>query len=214
MMRWLCSLLLLALLTADELTPEEEAQAKLAKVRRIYVDILTGGDPALHLRELIIASVQNSRLFVMTEEEDKADAVLKGAADDTVFTDLFTSSENMNAHSTSGSGSGATTSKSTTSHQYGGMGIGENESHRTEERKHEAVATVRLVDKDGDVIWSTTQESLGGKFVGAGADVANKIAKKLAADYKRALKETDPPEKPTKKRVNERLKAILPPGFP
>src|ERR1700682_4084511 len=214
MMRWLCCLLLLAPLAADELTPEEEAQAKLAKVRRIYVDILTGGDPALHLRELIIASVQNSRLFVMTEEEDKADAVLKGAADDTVFTDLFTSSENMNAHSTSGSGSGATTSKSTTSHQYGGMGIGENESHRTEERKHEAVATVRLVDKDGDVIWSTTQESLGGKFVGAGADVANKIAKKLATDYKRAVKETAPPEKPAKKPVNERLKAILPPGFP
>jgi hypothetical protein len=164
-MRRLCWLLLLAPLVADELTPEEEAQAKLAKVRRIYVDILTGGDPALHLRELIITSVQNSRLFVLTEEEDKADAVLKGAADDTVFTDLFTSSENMNAHSTSGSGSGATTNRSNTTHQYGGIGIGESESHRTEERKHEAVATVRLVDKEGDVIWSTTQESLGGKFV-------------------------------------------------
>ena len=192
-MRRLCWLLLLAPLVADELTPDEEAQAKLAKVRRIYVDILTGGGPALHLRDLIITSVQNSRLFVLTEEEDKADAVLKGAADDTVFTDLFTSSEGMNAHATSGSGSGATTSRSTTSHQYGGMGIGENETHRTEERKHEAVATVRLVDKEGDVIWSTTQESLGGKFVGAGADVANKIAKKP---------------------VNDRLKAILPFGVP
>jgi len=208
-MRRLCWLLLLAPLVADELSPDEEAQDKMAKVRRIYVDILTGGGPALHLRDLIITSVQNSRLFVLTEEEDKADAVLKGAADDTVFTDLFTSSENMNAHSTSGSGSGATSSRSTTTHQYGGMGIGESETHRTEERKHEAVATVRLVDKDGDVIWSTTQESLGGKFVGAGADVANKIAKKLAADFRRATE-----DKVAKKPVNDRFKAILPFGVP
>ena len=213
-MRRLGWLLLLAPLVADELSPEEEAQAKLAKIRRIYVDVFTGGGPALHLRDLIITSVQNTRLFVLTEAEDKADAVLKGAADDTVFTELFTSSEGLNTHSTSGSGTGATTSRTTGGHQYAGFGLGENESHRTEERKHEAVATVRLVDKEGDVIWSTTQESLGGKFVGAGADVANKIAKKLAIDYKRALKESDPAEKPAKKPVNERLKAILPPGFP
>jgi len=187
-MRRLCWLLLLAPLVADELTPDEEAQARLAKVRRICVDILTGGGPALHLRDLIITSVQNTRLFVLTEEEDKADAVLKGAADDTVFTDLFTSSENMNAHSTSGGGSGATSSKSTTTHQYGGMGIGESETHRTEERKHEAIATVRLVSKDGDVIWSATAESLGGKFVGASADVADKIAKRLVTDYAAAKK--------------------------
>jgi hypothetical protein len=213
-MRWLCCLFLLAPLAADELTPEEESQAKLAKIRRIYVDVLTGGAPALHLRDLIITSVQNTRIFVLTEEEDKADAVLKGAADDKVFTDLFTSSENMNTHTTSGSGTGATTSRTTGGHQYSGFGIGESETHRTEERKHEAVATVRLVDKEGDVVWSTTQESLGGKFVGASADVANKIAKKLATDYKRAQKDSDSPEKPAKKPVNERLKAILPPGFP
>ncbi|MDP8979631.1 MAG: hypothetical protein M3O35_03455 [Acidobacteriota bacterium] len=203
-MRGLCWLLLLAPLAADELSPDEEAQAKLAKVRRIYVDILTGGAPALQLRDLIITSVQNSRLFILTEEEDKADAVLKGAADEKVFTDLFTSSESLNAHSTSGSGTGATTSRTSGGHQYAGFGVGENETHRTEERKHEAVATVRLVDKEGDVIWSTTQESLGGKFVGAGADVANKIAKKLAVDYKRASD-----DKPTRKPAKPAFPLIL-----
>ena len=203
-MRGLCWVLLLAPLAADELTPDEEAQAKLAKVRRIYVDILTGGAPALQLRDLIITSVQNSRLFILTEEEDKADAVLKGAADEKVFTDLFTSSESLNAHSTSGSGTGATTSRTNGGHQYAGFGVGENETHRTEERKHEAVATVRLVDKEGDVIWSTTQESLGGKFVGAGADVANKIAKKLAVDYKRASD-----DKPTRKPAKPPFPPIL-----
>jgi hypothetical protein len=50
------------------------------------------------------------------------------------------------------------------------------------------VAAVRLVNKDGDVIWSTTQESLGGKFRGSSADVADRITKKLLEDYDRAKK--------------------------
>jgi hypothetical protein len=36
------------------------------------------------------------------------------------------------------------------------------------------------------VIWSATAESLGGKFLGASADVADKIAKRLVVDYKAA----------------------------
>jgi hypothetical protein len=38
------------------------------------------------------------------------------------------------------------------------------------------------------VIWSTTQESLGAKFRGASADVADKITRQLQADYARARK--------------------------
>ena len=68
------------------------------------------------------------------------------------------------------------------------LGIGENESSRVQERKHEAVAAVRLVNKDGDVIWSTTQESQGGKFRRASTDVADRITKKLVEDYERAKK--------------------------
>ena len=45
---------------------------------------------------------------------------------------------------------------------------------------------MRLVGKNGDVIWSATAESLGGKFLGASADVADKIAKRLVADFKTA----------------------------
>ena len=69
-----------------------------------------------------------------------------------------------------------------------GFGVGESESERSSERRHEAVAAVRLVNKDGDVIWATTQESLGGKFRGASADVADKITAKLKEDFERARK--------------------------
>jgi len=51
------------------------------------------------------------------------------------------------------------------------------------------MATVRLVNKDGDVIWSTTQESLGGKFRGASADVADKVMRQLIADVEKAKKD-------------------------
>jgi hypothetical protein len=71
---------------------------------------------------------------------------------------------------------------------YGGLGVAENESSRSEERRHEAVAAVRLVNKDGDVIWSTTQESQGGKFRRASTDVADRITRKLVEDYERARK--------------------------
>jgi hypothetical protein len=59
--------------------------------------------------------------------------------------------------------------------------------HSTE-RRHEASASVRLVNKDGDVIWSTTEESMGGKFRGASAEVAEKITGHLTDDYTRARK--------------------------
>ncbi|HTR34767.1 MAG TPA: hypothetical protein VMH80_02620 [Bryobacteraceae bacterium] len=169
-------------------TPEQESAGELAKVHRIYIAILTGGDAALELRDLLMTSLHNSKQFIITEDEDKADAVLKGSGDDDVFTDVFQSSEGINAHSQIGFGEsqGTRNYASSSSSHSGGLGIGENESRRTEERKHEAIATVRLVNKDGDVIWSATAESLGGKFLGASADVADKIAKRLVADYKAA----------------------------
>jgi hypothetical protein len=68
------------------------------------------------------------------------------------------------------------------------MGFGENDSEHSVERRHEAIASVRLVNKDGDVIWSTTQESLGAKYHGASADVADKITAKLKEDWEKARK--------------------------
>jgi hypothetical protein len=171
-----------------EQTPEEQAAEQLSKVRRIYIAILTGGDAALQIRDLLMTSLHNSKQFIITEDEDKADAVLKGAGDDDVFTETHQSSDGINARTqiSAGSSEGLRNYSSSSSNHSGGLGIGENESQRSEERKHEAIATVRLVGKDGDVIWSATAESLGAKFMGASADVADKIAKRLVSDFKAA----------------------------
>jgi hypothetical protein len=172
-------------------TPVEEAGLRqLLVIRRVYVDRLTGGETAAQMRDMLVSSLQGTKLFVITENQERADAFLRGAAEDLVFTDVHSSSEGINARTNLGTSrsargySGVGTSDSIN----GGLGIGENESSHIEERKHEAVAAVRLVNKDGDVIWSTTQESEGGKFRRASTDVADRITKKLIEDYERAKK--------------------------
>jgi hypothetical protein len=181
----------------DNDPPEEDATVQLAKVRRVYVDILTGGDAALQFRDILMSSLQRSKIFTITEDVEKADAVIKGAADEKVFTDNFSSTEGLNAHTQIGANVNGNSRNS--SKGYAGVSIGENESRRTEERKHEAIATIRLVNKDGDVLWSTTAESLGGKFLGASADVAEKMAKRLAIEVKEARRTaaTMPASRPT-----------------
>lgn len=160
--------------------------ATLLEVKRVYVAQLTGGPQADSLRELIIASLDSTKLFVLTDNPDRADAVLKGAADDHAFVDTFDSDESLNTRENGGKSSSSNSSYSSKSGGYLGLSVGENESHHIKERKHEAYAAVRLCNRDGDVLWSTTQESLGAKFRGASADVAAKIARQMTLDVERA----------------------------
>jgi hypothetical protein len=175
----------------------DDLSEQIASVKRVYVDRLTGGETAAQMRDLIISSLQGSKLFVLTENPERADAFLRGAAEDLVFTDSFSSSDSVRMSagegdsSASSSGSrvnGVGNSVSSRSSRRFNVGVGDHESLNTRERKHEALATVRLVNKDGDVIWSTTQESNGAKFRGASADVADKITRQLMADYQRVRK--------------------------
>ena len=169
----------------------------LVLVRRIYVDRLTGGETAAQMRDMIISSLQSAGPFAVTENQERADAILRGAAEDLIFTDKFTSQDNINAHANLGLGSTYSSSTRRTGGRTAGVTIGENESSHIEERKHEAIAAVRLVDRNGDVIWSTTQESNGGKFRGASADVADRITRQLMADFERARKTAQTPPPPS-----------------
>ena len=173
---------------------EEETLGQLLTIHRVFVDRLSGGDTAVQIRDMIVAAMHGAKLFVITENQDRADAFLRGSAEDLVFTDEHSSSDTIHANANFGLGTtGATSTRSGRGRsEYQGMGVGETESSRSSERKHEAVAAVRLVNKDGDVIWSTTQESLGGKFRGSGADVADKVMKKLLEDFARAKKLKQP----------------------
>ncbi|MBI2688588.1 MAG: hypothetical protein HYX27_19980 [Acidobacteria bacterium] len=167
-------------LSPGVVTDDHPQLLELLKIRRLYVEKLAGGDTAVQIRDMLIGALQGSRLFSVTENPEKADTILRGSAEDLVFTDVFQSSEGLHARSQIGS------TRTTTASRGVGLSVGENESVRIAERKHEATVSVRLVSKDGDVIWSTTQESLGAKFRGASADVAAKVTRQLTEDYARA----------------------------
>ena len=168
-----------------------EANSALLKVKRVYVAQLAGGPQSEALRDLIISSLDSTKLFILTDKEERADAILKGAADDHTFTDTFDSDENISSRQNGGKSSSGNQS-SRTGGIYGGLSVGENESHHIKERRHEAYAAVRLCNRDGDVLWSTTQESLGAKFHGASADVAAKVARQLTLDMDRARQAAAP----------------------
>ncbi|MCS7314343.1 MAG: hypothetical protein RMI94_08250 [Bryobacterales bacterium] len=169
--------------SSDDL--ESQRLRELLSIRRVYVDRLTGGEVAAHIREMIVAALHSAKLFVVTENPERADAILRGSAEDLVYTDTFASSEGLSVRGSFGTGT-SRTSTSQGSRTYGSIGVGEHSSTRIAERRHEASAAVRLVNRHGDVIWATTQESTGGKFRGASADVADKITRQLVADYERA----------------------------
>lgn len=167
---------------------QDDLSHQLTAVKRVFVDKLTGGETAAQMRDLLISSLQGARLFILTENQDRADAILRGAAEDLIFTDAFSSAEGVNVHGAASTGSRSTRTSPSNSGRAASLSVGEHESMSVKERKHEALATVRLINKDGDVIWSTTQESNGGKFRGASADVADKITRQLMADYDRVRK--------------------------
>jgi hypothetical protein len=183
-MRWAILLLASAAMAQDAAQIEEASLRQLITVKRVFVDHLTGGETAAQMREILLSTLQSTKLFVVTEKEDRADAVLRGGAEDLVYSESHSSSDGVNGRGDAGTGRSSSSSRG----PFVGMGAGLNESEHASERRHEAIAAVRLVNKDGDVIWSTVQESLGAKFRGASADVAEKITAKLKEDFERARK--------------------------
>jgi hypothetical protein len=160
------------------------AAQDLAAVRRICVEPLKGDRSAAQIRDMIIAALQGSGAFSLTENPQRADAILKGSAEDLVYTNSYESRDGLNLRA----GVDASIAGSATSRKLPSITLGENESSRILERRHEAVASVRLVTSEGDVIWSTTQESGGAKFRSASADVADKVARQLLLDLAKTKK--------------------------
>jgi hypothetical protein len=181
--------------TASSSGLEKDTLRQLLTLRRVFVDRFSGGETAAQMRDMIINGLEGSKLFTITENQEKADAILRGSGEDLVFNETHTSSDSMNVHSslstTQSEEDAALRGGTRTDDRLNrsiGLGAGNSESSHSVERRHEANAAVRLVSKDGDVIWSTTQESMGGKFRGASSDVADKITKQLTEDYERARK--------------------------
>lgn len=161
---------------------EDDLSGKLLKVRRIYVESL-GDDPvARQVQAMVVASLTESKKFIVTENKDRADAVLKGSGIEKTSQELHAYKDSTSAGVAGGGvdafGAGG----------FGAAGAGISDSSAATETIHEARVSVRLIDKDGDVLWATTQESKGAKYKGSSADVADKVVKQLLRDVAKLAK--------------------------
>lgn len=170
------------------------AEPELLNVKRIHVETLSGGETANQIRDMIISSIQQTGLFRLTENPEQADAILRGSAEDLIYNESHDMREGVDARgslsvgrSRSNTGSPGFTVNSS---------AGEDSAVSSVERRHEAVAALRLVTPDGEIIWSTVQESNGAKLRSASVDVAERVGEQLAKDYKRLQDESSssPPE--------------------
>ncbi len=107
--------------------------ATILTMRRVYVEPFGGGETAGQLRDMLISALQSTRMVQITENQERADVVLKGSGEDLVYSEDHSSSDNLNFHANASS-SGTSTKGSDSS----GLGAGENESSRSSERKHES----------------------------------------------------------------------------
>lgn len=169
------------------MSPVDEGLTQLLRIRRLHVQELSGGEAASQIRDMIIAAMQSAGFFAVTENPERADAFLKGTAEDLVFNEQFSSHESLGVRTAASTGRGGLNTRGG-ERAAASIGVTSNEDVKINERKHEAVAAVRIVNKEGDVLWSTTQESFGAKFRGASADVADKITRQLRSDLDRARK--------------------------
>ena len=163
----------------------EQQSLKLLAVNTVYVDPLNGKSGAQQIRDMLIGSLHRAGLFVITEDQEQADAFLRGSAEDLIYSDYYRSYEGLRVR---GSASSSERDSGESEFQSGSFGVGDIQRSSRRERKHEAVAAIRLVLRSGEVIWSTTKGSPGGKYIGSAADVANKVAKELLNAYRRAEK--------------------------
>jgi hypothetical protein len=156
---------------------------KLLTVRTVYVDELRGADGREQIRDMLIGSLQRTGLFVLTEDQEHADAYLRGSAEDLTFTEVHRQRDGIQVR---GSVSGSNRDSEESEFRANSFGVGDTDENYRREQKHEAMAAVRLVLRSGEVVWSTTQESSGAKYRGPAADVAEKVAKELLRAHERA----------------------------
>jgi hypothetical protein len=162
---------------------------KLAVVRTLYVEDLVG-EGSHTIRDLLITAVHKRGLFVIVEDVAIADAYIRGSAEDLIYTDYLRDRSGINVR-----GAASSSRRESGESDYGSasFGVSDNEETNRRDRKHEALAAVRVVLKNGEVVWAAAQESGGAKFRGAAADVAERVADDLqsALASARALLQKD-----------------------
>jgi len=172
----------------------EDDPAALLKVKRIFVESFGEDVISKELQSMIVSSLVATKRFKVTESRDRADAILKGAALEKTSQEVHAYGEATSVGAAGGgshgeisggvvNGNGAISGSS--SGGFAAHHMGTSDSSLNTETVNEARVAIRLVNLDGDVIWTSTQESKGAKYKGASADVADRCIKQLLRDVEK-----------------------------
>lgn len=157
-------------------------------VRRVCVATLSGDEKfSRQVQDMLISSLVATRRFRITENCDKADATLKGTATENREVVSRYEDEGIGFGKSAGGVHGSW-NRSGGSVSGGAAGVAgqAGETLASSSVKNSTNLAVRLVNKDGDVIWATTQESTGSKMKGPAADLADRAVKQLIRDLEKA----------------------------
>jgi len=176
-----------------------EVSPRLADVKRICVQGFGGDALGYQAQEALIAKLFEAKRFSITENCEKADFVLKGSVVERAETVHRSESESI------GFGQGASGSSSSSS-SIGGVRSsnsssgsarvsgGASEALSSTETKQSAAVTLRIVDRDGEVIWATSQETGEGKAKSAVGLAAEMAVRRLLRDIDRASRDRPTPK--------------------
>jgi hypothetical protein len=175
-----------------ETTPPAEVAAnpRLLQVKRVCVQTFGDDSLGVQAREMVIAKLYESKRFSLTENCAKADFVLKGAVTERNDRAFREESEGVGfgVSAAASDSSGAGINRTGTSASASARGD-TRETLASSENKQRAAVTMRLVDKDGEILWAASLESTGGKTKGAIGDAADRAVRKFLRDLERAEKQ-------------------------
>ncbi len=167
---------------------EAAVDQRLVSVKRVCIQRMGEDALGVQVQEMVIARLFESRRFSLTENCDNADYAVKGTI--TERSDRVSRSESESI----GFGERVAASDSSWTAGAGGRSNSASASVRGAASEHlassdvkvQAAVTLRVVDKDGEILWATSQESTGGKTKGAIGDAAERAVRKLLRDIGRA----------------------------
>ncbi|MBI3404755.1 MAG: hypothetical protein HY046_04795 [Acidobacteria bacterium] len=170
--------------------PEAPVDRRIAQIKRVCIQRFGEDALGFQVQEMVIARLFESKRFSLTENCDKADYVLKGT--------ITERSDRISRSESEGIGFEARASGSEWDRSGGDSAArtargNAHENLSSSEVKVQAAVTLRVVDKDGEILWATSQESAGGKAKGAIGDAAERAVRRLLRDIERAEKEAAKP---------------------
>lgn len=175
MVRTLALLIGLTLLAA----PADE-KGRLRSIKRICVERFSGiATHGTQASEVAFASLFSTKRFKVTENCDKADAVLKGAASETFSQRVRSEGDNSTVRRSGGGFS------SDVGALFGSGTVSESERLYSSESQRHASVSMRLVDAEGEILWATNSDSDGNKAKAALVDAVERGIRQLLRDMEK-----------------------------